>query len=117
MYFHIRKNILEINLSPSITSFNNDKVPLQVNEYSTYSNHFYELKNQMISQKEDQRNQKIKNLQEDKENIKKTQLIYERENLENLQRKKQENELFLRTNMRIHQEKREKEQVSILLIY
>ncbi len=71
----------------------------------------------MISQKEDQRNQKIKNLQEEKENIKKTELIYERENLENLQRKKLENELFLRTNMRIHQEKREKEQVSILLIY
>ena len=96
---------------------NNDKVSLQVNEYSRYSNHFYELKHQMISQKEDQKNKKIKNLQEDKENIKKTQLIYERENLEKLHRKKLENELFLRTNMRIHQEKKEKEQVSNLLIY
>ena len=71
----------------------------------------------MISQREDQKNKKIKNLQEEKESMRKILLIYERENIENLQRKKLENELFLKTNMRIHHERREKELVSFLVNY
>jgi len=92
---------------------NSDKIPLQVYKDSRNSNHFSELKNQMITQREDQKNKKIQTLQEDKEIIRNAQLSYEREKLENLQRKKLENELFLRTNLKIHQEKKEKEQVII----
>jgi hypothetical protein len=74
-----------------------------------YRNYFSELKNQMISQQEENYNRKAKTLQEDQESMKRAQLRYEREQIECMQKKKMTNEILLQTNLKIHNEKKQKE--------
>ncbi len=102
--------------SPRKTSFDHNKIPHVENvNHPRYNNHFYELKYQMMRQKETEQDKKIKNKLEDREIMRRTQLLNEREKLENLQRKKIQNEILLQTNIRIHNEKKEKEVVSVCI--
>jgi hypothetical protein len=65
----------------------------------------------MITQREDNYNRKVQSLRDEQEGMKKAQLRYEREQLEAMQRKKLENEMLLKTNLKIHNDKKEKEMV------
>jgi len=70
----------------------------------------------MLSQREENHNKKIQTLRDDQESMKKAQLRYEREQLEAIQRKKIENEILLKTNLKIHNDKKEKEMVYFYII-
>lgn len=73
------------------------------------------MKNQVIIKKEDNNINKIRTLQAEQESMKNARLRYEREQLECMQKKKMTNEILLKTNMKIHNERKEKEIVILIV--